>query len=165
MALIVEDGTGRDDAESFNSVEELDARATAKGARYASWLVLGDAAKEAAAREGIGPLLPLETRFLGTRRKDDQRLPFPRVGCTYRDGRPIAVDAIPWEIKEAHFELAFRASQAALLPDLKQGGAVKRIKVGPIEKEMQDGAAGGTARPQVAAILTPLIGSTAGRWI
>jgi hypothetical protein len=165
MALIVETGTGRDDAESFNSVIELDARATAKGARYASWLVLADSAKEAAAREGIIPLLPLEPRFLGTRLNDDQRLPFPRVGCTYRDGRPIAEDAIPWEIREAHFELSFRASVAALLPDLKQGGAVKKVKVGPIEKEMQDGAAGGTARPQVAAILAPLIGASSGRWI
>lgn len=70
---------------------------------------------------------------------DVQRLRFPRVGLFDRDGRDVSSDSIPDAIKYAQFDIALlfltsnRKGESELL-----GQGMSRVKVGPIEVEVDD---------------------------
>jgi hypothetical protein len=158
MPLIPEDGTGLADADSYNSLEELNAYATRMG--ETTFLALGDSAKEVAARKAADYQDgTYEARLSGRRCLHTQARSFPRYGCEDRDGNVIASDTVHPKWKEAHAALTIKASAEDLAPDRKRDGAVKRVKVGPIEKEFQDRAPGGTTRPGPVLILASLLQS------
>ncbi len=136
MALVVEDGTGLDDAESYASVARLLAYfGTERGAasEYATLTAASTATHEA--------LLRWATRLLdrlwlwdGERATTTQALRFPRAGLYDLDGEELASTALPAALVEATCELA-RAlfDDAARADDQQQGlaeitaGAVKVV--------------------------------------
>jgi hypothetical protein len=156
MPLIPEDGTGLADADSYNSLVELNAYASSMG--EATFSALGDSAKEVAARKAAVYLDgAYEGRLTGRRLSSTQARAFPRFDCEDRDGNLLPSDEVHPAWKEAHCALTVKASASELAPDLKRGGAVKRVKVGPIEKEFQDTASGSTLRPSISLILNRLL--------
>ena len=88
MALVVEDGTGKSDADSFISL--VDARAFA--AKYGITLPADDTAAEVALRQGCQYVELQQKRFSGSRLTATQALSWPRTGATnvysfdYADG-------------------------------------------------------------------------------
>ncbi|MFH2112924.1 MAG: DnaT-like ssDNA-binding protein [Spirochaetota bacterium] len=147
MALIIEDGTGRSDAESYVSVADCDTYHVARG--NDAWS--GDeAAKEAALREATAFI---EDRYRGLwrgqRRLKVQRLQWPRHGVVDQDGFTIDHDIVPIEVKDALCEAALRATQGDLTPDLDRGGQIKRQKVDVIETEYRDSAPVGRTYPEI----------------
>jgi hypothetical protein len=136
MTLVVEDGSGLSNAESYASVAEADARHSALG--NTSWGDIVD--KEVALRLATDYMLSTyRLRWRGFRTTSTQALDWPRSQVE----KPDAVGAygpwpsyyddneIPNEIKQACIDLALKTASGDLAPDLEP--TEKRIKIGPIE--------------------------------
>lgn len=130
MALIVEDGTGVEGAESLASVEFADAYHAARG--NAAWAAIASTEiKEQLLRKATDYAVGVYYgSWLGSQVSSAQALPFPR----YVNGSNVGV---PLSIQQAIAELALIAKTTSLMPNVTRGK--KRVKVGPIEVEY-DGA-------------------------
>lgn len=132
MALIVEDGSGRTDSESYISVANATARHAAFG--NTAWAALAtDALREAALRNATAYMQQAyRSRWTGLKLTAAQALDWPRYGVVV-DGYDVASDIVPTEIANACADLALKASAGELNADLER--AVIREKVGPLEIE------------------------------
>ena len=152
MTLVVENGTGLDSAESYISVAELRAYATARGIDLTPKV---DLDCEIALRNST---MWIDTwkRYKATRLLASQALEFPRAGLT--DWSGFAVDGVPKRVKDACAELAIRSVQGiTLAPDQSRDAFVKSESVGPISTTYADNAPQST----VFAIVERLIGQYA----
>lgn len=147
MSIIVEDGTGKSDAESYASVAFCDDYFSKRA--NTSWGALSTATKEACLRNASEYMVgQYRDRWLGRRRLTTQRLDWPRVGVVISDFRTVLFGAyglfqvdytiVPDEVQRACAELAIRASTQVLADDQTQ--AVIRETVGPITVEYQPGS-------------------------
>lgn len=117
MALILEDGTGLANAESYCSVAQAAAYHSARG-RADDWDAVVD--KEAALRLATDHMLQVYSgRWKGTRLNTTQALDWPRVGVRTLDAPTVDLpsNAIPPGVRNACAELALRSDAAALLQD------------------------------------------------
>lgn len=152
MALIVEDGTGKADAEAYVSVAALDAYAAANGLT----LTGTDAQKEAALRRATR-FIDTGWRFFGQATSSTQALKWPRWGVTNDEGYDLLSDTLPSALTDACCELAAHALTADF--DRNADAAnIKREKIGEIETEYAGAA--GTARsfPIVERLLATISG-------
>lgn len=132
MALIVEDGTGLEDAEAYASVATADAYASAMG--LSAWAAAATATKEIALRRAT-QYIDSRYTFRGHALTDTQALEWPR-------------EEYQWPVRavvNACCELAVRALAGPLVADI-EAGSVKREQVGPIETEYFEQANGGQVR-------------------
>lgn len=138
MALIAEDGTGKSDAESYNSVAEVSAF-LAKTGEDAGWLALaGDTVREQVARKATRAL-DTEWTHRGAKKSSTQALEWPRAYAYDDDGYAYSSVALPQRLKEAHAQLCGVAAgsggtPADIQPDQTEPGDVQAesISVGPI---------------------------------
>ena len=165
MTIVVEDGSGRSDAESYVSVSEADAYLAARN--RTDWATQPIPQREAALRIATEYLdRTYGLRWLGYRLSDAQALTWPR-----RQVKPngylgyLPSTAIPMAVRNASIELAFASLSIDLSPDLMNqstsGGAVKREKIGPIEIEYTEGVVASTGNSFVTinGMLAPLLAS------
>lgn len=133
MSLIVEDGSGLTNAESYASVDEADTYLLSRGMTI--WSNATATEKEQALRRATDFMTGrYRTAWKGYRRLSTQALDWPRYGVVI-DNFPYGVGEInhtivPEDIKKACAELALRASMGPLNPDQKQ--TVIQKTVGPI---------------------------------
>lgn len=141
MALVVEDGTGRADAESNASVAQFKARCDKLGISYVD---LTDIQIEQRLRLGFEKLRQdYRTRWAGSRTTTTQAGDWPRDNVPMIDGPGgnrfptyYANNVIPAEIVAANIDFGVKAGSGDLTPDLEQ--AIKREKIGPLETEYAD---------------------------
>lgn len=136
MALIVEDGTGKSDAESYASVAQADQYHVGLG--NSDWSALDTTQKEQALRRASEYLQQVYAgRWAGYRTTDAQALDWPRSyvpreatasGTGYYPSNQIPVDLI-----KASAELALKSRFGPLLPDIDR--ISKREKVDVLEVE------------------------------
>lgn len=132
VQLIVEDGTGVADANSFVTEDAIVAYAAARGITIAN---ATDADKDAVAILGIQAMDYLNALcWRGTKTFPESLVPFPRSGLTgYTENQ------IPAAIKQAQMQLAVLVKNGViLLPTMSGGSFIKREKVGPIETEYSE---------------------------
>lgn len=161
MALVVEDGTGLSNAESYATVNEI---LTYLAKVYGAGTPFSTASleqQEQAARRATQYLqAAYGARFAGTPQRVGQRLSFPVYGGT-------SPELVPTAVKEAQAEAANRAITASLMGDFTPGGAVleEEVEVGPVRRKVR--FAGPTdplpAYPLIEGLLAPLFGPYAGR--
>ena len=152
MTLVVEDGTGKADAESLITLAAANARHTALG--NAAWTG-ADAAKEAALRRAtIYMEQAYRSAWKGARRTIEQALSWPRYGVSV-DGFYLDSDAVPSDVANACADLALRALSADLNED--QTRAIKREKVGPLETEYSEFASQAVRYRAVDMALAPYL--------
>ena len=131
MTLVVENGTGLTNAESYVSVANADARLTALG--KTDWAALSTTVKEQSLRRATAYIeQAYRSRWKGTKSTRDQALSWPRWGAMV-DGWVLDGNVIPTDIANACAELALTASAGDLNANLTR--AVVREKVGPLETE------------------------------
>ncbi|MEN9924159.1 MAG: hypothetical protein RL268_285 [Pseudomonadota bacterium] len=152
MALVVEDGTGRADSESYITVAAADTRHTALG--NTAWTGT-DAAKESALRRATQFMLQrYRQQWKGTRLLRAQALDWPRYGAIV-DGFDVASSAVPTDIANACADLALRALADDLAPD--QERVAIREKVGPLETEYSPHASQSVQYVAVDRALAPYL--------
>lgn len=154
MALVVEDGTGKADAESYISVADADTYFAARG--NATWAAIATSAlKEAALRAATDYM---EGRYgslwKGERVDAVQALSWPRADVIVH-GFALDADVVPTPVARACAELAVRASADELLAD--QGSQVTQETVGPISVSYAVGARQGTRYGAVDERLGPYL--------
>lgn len=126
MTLVIEDGTGKADADSYATIDEFVARAAAYG-----WTIpQDDEAQEVLLRRAAEQMNARPWKGVAT--NDGQALAWPRaevyVGCTLLDD-----DAIPVAIKNGQMALAAEIHADDLDPPETRTGAVLREKVDVLE--------------------------------
>jgi hypothetical protein len=152
--LIVEDGSGVPNANSYVTVAEYKAYAAPRGVS----LPVSDSECE---KQLILAMDYLEAQtWRGITSYDDQALAMPRDEV-YIGGNLIASDVIPGKIKFAQMQLAIQVNAGVdLMPTVVGGSAsVVREKVGPLETEYATSLTVGT-QPyfrSISALLKPYL--------
>lgn len=155
VTLIVENGTGMADSESYASAATADAYHAARG--NAAWASLTQLQKEIALRKATDYMQQqYGGKWSGIRLSSAQALDWPRSNVR-RDGYELASAPLPREVVRACCELALRASTSALSTDA--GPQVVREKVGAIEVEYANGARQQIKFAAVDNLLRPLMSS------
>jgi hypothetical protein len=169
--LIVEDGTGRADAESYCSVADADKFHMARG-NESAWVDLDTDVKEQYLRAATDYMLQMyRSRWKGCRRIITQALDWPRYSVELSDvgmGPYRAyekTDIVPALVRDACATLALKAKSGELAPDLKR--TVKQKTIGPITTIYADGAPEYVRYRAIDLMLAPyLCGSgTSGRMV
>jgi len=138
MALIVEDGTGKSDAESYISVADADTYHAAQTGTT-DWSGATTDNKEMALRRATRYLDSVyRLQWQGQRKLDTQVLDWPRYNVYDADDFDVDCDSLPAKLEQATAEMALLALSEDLLPDLSDPGTVKasKVKVGPIEESV-----------------------------
>jgi hypothetical protein len=137
--VIVEDGTGKSDADAYCTLAFANAWHLSRGITL--WATMSDAEKEAAIVRATHFMTQrYRLRWLGTRRFDTQALDWPRYNVQLPDVDILYVQStvVPVEVQQACAEMAFKAAAGDLTPD--EGQRVKRQKVDVVEVEYADGS-------------------------
>lgn len=157
MTLIIEDGTGKADAQSYASAATIEAYCVARA--YSAWTDNGDDdAKDAAILRAMTFLDSMN--WHGYAANAGQALEWPRACMEDRNGRAIDSNVIPSPVVHALAELALRelASPGATLPDGGLSDGISGLEVaGAVKLQF---AAKADARPDyrmVRALLKGLI--------
>ena len=146
MALITEDGTGRDDAESYVTVAYADNYATAHG--LSAWTG-ADAVKEAALRNAT-QYIDTTYNFRSAKSYQYQALEFPRQLWDWDLSPEMS------RLFAATVELAVKALTESLFADVEPS-VVTRVTVGPITKVTEPRSTAGQKRfANVDALLKQL---------
>ena len=176
MTLIVEDGTGVQNAESYLSVIDFQAYCAKLGKDLTGPTVT--TCEQALRRSTAYIDNTYRRRFTGLRAyRRAQSLEWPRIGAyyTYDDPGgptpypswynslaqfdPIGANQIPQEILNATAESAFREVivPGSLLPDLDRDNAVKMLKAGSVTIEYQPNAPMVATFQEIEAALSGLL--------
>lgn len=152
MAIVVEDGTGKADAEALCDVAYFKAYCNGRGLAITG---LADERIEQLLREATefaaglyGPVLQ------GSRAVAAQALDWPRKGVAAH-GQAVPADVVPKAYKDGIARLAHKAIAGPLVRDLKP--TATRVKVGPIEKETDPSGPQVTRYVDVGRLVAPYL--------
>jgi hypothetical protein len=168
--FVIEDGTGKADANAYCSEAEADQYHDNFGAP-AAWTGADSATKQAAIRAATRYIdAEYQGRWKGTATYRIQRLSWPRTDVEKRVGFFFDPNEMPVELKDACAQIALEhinAGTAGLQPNLAAGtGTVKseRSKVGSLETatEFMGGAREEVAYPIADGLLAILLLGSAG---
>lgn len=138
MSLIVEDGTGREDAESFCTVAFATAYHNKRN--NTTWEGLDLEVQESLLRLASDYMEQVYSqRWAGIRKVGTQALSWPRDNVEIRDAWPLqyyANDSVPTIVQNACAELALKANAGELAPDVTR--VKKRVKTDVLEVEYAD---------------------------
>ncbi len=165
MALVVEDGTGKTDADSYLSVADADTYHAAHSGST-DWSGASEADKEKGLRLATQYLdAKYNGRWRGYKNDSTQALAWPRGWGV--DDEDYAIDdaSVPWQLENATAELALKVVEGdTLLVDVSKPAAIssKSIKAGPIAKSVTylGGLTAQKKYSMVDMLLVPLIEST-----
>jgi hypothetical protein len=159
MSLVVEDGTGKENADSYVELADAVTYANARGLTFPA--SPAGPAEAALIRATAAIDATYRARFPGEKTNGrSQSLCWPRKYAGDAEGNPIAEDEIPQEVINATIEAAVRelASPNSMMPDLERGGAIQRLKAGSVEIEYGGNATARTAFTLIDGILAGLLG-------
>lgn len=157
MTLIVEDGTGVLNANSYNTLAEIKLYGSLRGADLGL-----DAEIEVQSFLAMDYLEAKRLYFQGTKTLETQELQFPRYNV-FIDGYEVGANVIPVCLKKAQCQLIIEQANGATLMPTQLEAAVKREIVGPIETEyaVSVGAINQPVFSAVDALLEPLMKTSA----
>jgi hypothetical protein len=167
VTMVVEDGTGKADANSYGSLADAYAYHEARG--NTAWTSTppspeSDTQKAALIRATSYIDGRYGAKFPGTKKRGrEQALAWPREDALDRDGYEIEDDEVPAEVERATFEAALRelVSPNSLNPDVVMTDRVKSEKVDVIAVEYAASTQASDSIPvvgQIDDILAVLIG-------
>lgn len=153
MAIIVEDGTNVDGANSYISIEYLRDYATARGI---DTIPVADADVEVLIISAMDYIEVQGGRYQGRKTVSTQPLQFPRYPV-YIDSYLIGDDEIPETLKKAQAQLCIEAISANLMPNVS-GRLVIEKTIGPMTTKWAEsfGPDKGNSFTKVEAFLNPL---------
>lgn len=160
MALVVEDGTGLPNADSYKTLVEIREYAVSRGVTLSS----DDAVVETQARVAFDHLNGYGDRFKGNKGSATQSGQWPRTGVVIQ-GFTIPEDELPTQLGQAQCELINVQSEGVDLSPVGDSARVIEEQVGPIRTKFSEtrGAAEGQVPtiPAVENLLQALLRTTA----
>lgn len=133
MTIIVENGNGFSNSQSYVSLTDVQAYATLYGLDATG---LSEAAVLRAMQYMEGEY---RGRWTGCKQSDVQALSWPRSFGVYNDGYAVPSSFIPHAVKDATCALSVRAiTNTTLAPDVSRQNYVTAEKIGPIEVKYSD---------------------------
>lgn len=163
MALIVEDGTGLSNAESYTSVANADIYVAAYHGANVLWDGATVANKEVAARQ-FTQYLDGTSRWKGLKEFSTQALDWPRVSAY--DENNIAFDGVPVKLEQAIAEGMFLIITGETITEtVTKLSQTIREKVDVIEVEYSEGASVQPYFPIITRLISDLVisGASMGR--
>ncbi len=161
MAFVVEDGTGKTDANSYSSVAAADAYAADRG--LTAWAALTTSAKQIALIKATDYLeATYYSSWKGYKLTEVQALAWPRSDV-YVDQFLLPSNLIPVPLVKSCVELALRASAGETLIE-DQGRTITKEVVDVIETEYSEYGPTGTQFVAVSRLLSPYLTSTGGNF-
>jgi hypothetical protein len=158
MAIVVEDGTGKTNADSYLSVAAFKTYCANYGYDISA---ITDPAIEILLRKATDYMVTVfRGSWQGDRTIYNQALDWPRAGVYRDDYEVILVNVMPPEVLAACAELAFVANTTSLLPTAA-ARTKKRVKIGPIEVEYDGDGGSVSAFIQAIRRLNPLLNAGA----
>jgi hypothetical protein len=133
MSLVIEDGSGLANAQSYVTIVDVANYAAAFGLTPPT---SPNAAIMTAMRylEGM-----FYDRWVGVKKTENQALSWPRAYATKRDGWAVPESTIPNEVKNAVCALAIRVGNGEdITPDITAASKTKKEQIGPIMVEYAD---------------------------
>ena len=166
MALEVEDGTAKANAEAYASVTAADTYMADRG--YKLWATMTTPEKEQALRRATDYMVGMyRLRWAGYRKTTTQALDWPRYEVPILDSAVEGTYAafysdttVPTAVVRACVELAYRAAAGELAPDLE--APVTSEQVGPISVTYAEGARQSVLYRAVTAMLAPFLVASGG---
>jgi hypothetical protein len=160
MALELEDGTGKANAQSYVDAGTARTYAALRGIELSA----EDSEVEVLLVNAMDYLEAQRARFQGTKLTTTQALQWPREEV-YLDGAEEALDpaVLPQPLKDAQCQLCIEQHNGTELMAATTGIAVKRKKIGDIDTTyaINDGEVPVASMPKVDALLAPLcVGGT-----
>lgn len=155
--IVVEDGTGVADANSYVSEDTADEYFDDRA--DTDWSSSSNDAEAALIRASQALDMIYRLRYPGTRANGrDQGLEWPRDNATDINGYTIASDEIPIEVIEATCELAKREriTPGSAMPDLER--AIRSVRAGSVAVEFSSNARASTTYQIVDGIMSNLVG-------
>lgn len=174
MALVLEDGTGKTNANAYSSVADVDTYLADYARNDVAWTGATATEKETYIIEGTQTLnLFWGGALLGRKGAYAQALEFPRINMQDRDGYAVPTNVVPNIIKQATAELAFRhaclggadsttGDTSKIIADIDDGGQLVKESVAVGSIKISEEFMGGGKREQVLyskieLILNPLL--------
>lgn len=151
MPVIVENGTGLLDADSYVSLAEFKSWCSNRGYR---WEEAEDFQIEEQLRLATG-WIDTYNRYKGTRLKAEQTLEFPRADLV--DWSSHTITGVPHRVKQACCELAYKGLSEPLYVDLDRGGKITSESVGPLSVSYAADAPAGKVFMFAANLLKPYV--------
>lgn len=155
MALIVEDGTGVANANSYETLVGIRAYASARGVTLSAT----DSVVEAQSYKAMDFLEAQRGRYQGDKTDPAQALQFPRTGVKV-DCVEIDSDVIPAVLVQAQCRLIMEQHAGVELTPTRTDGFVIEDTTGPLTTKYSDKHGGGPGSvpimPAVEALLSPL---------
>lgn len=156
VTLIVEDGTGKSDANAIVSLVELKAHFDGRGVSYSDYT--DDQLNGAIVRASA--FLASAYQWQGIKvNQRAQTMPFPRTGVFDREGWNVLQDEIPREVKAACAEIAIyeAANPGGMNPNVVLAEKVTSEQVGPIKVEYANAFLSAESSRPVLTIVSDLI--------
>jgi hypothetical protein len=152
MALIVEDGSGKPNAQTYSSVADV----VTYGALYGLTTTHVDEPTIMRAMQYLeGAYFE---KWVGIKKTEEQALAWPRSYATRKDGYTVSESIIPVEVKNALCALACRATAGVVLaPDISRSDVAREEEIGPIRVRYESTAPIITIYRDIEFILRPLI--------
>lgn len=155
MALVVEDGTGVANANSYETLDGIRAYALARGVTLSAT----DSVVEAQAHKAMDFLEAQRGRYQGDKSDPANSLQFPRTGLKL-DCVEIDDDVIPAILVQAQCRLVMEQHAGVDLTPTRTEGFIVEDTTGPLTTKYSDKHGGGPGytptMPAVEALLTPL---------
>lgn len=172
MALVVEDGTGKSNADAYISLEDAEAYHASRG--NTTWGDVDD--QEACIRKATDYIDQVyRPQWKGSRVSATQSLDWPRNYVfvdpvadivplsLFEYSNMVPADSVPDAVQRACAELALRANAGSLLADLTQG--VLRESVGPITVVYDKSSPARVRYPSIDAMLAPYLKCSGGAMV
>jgi hypothetical protein len=147
MPVVIDATVGGTAANSYVTAIEADAILMALPYRYGWDAADADWRNEAlvyAVKE-----IEREYKFKGTRTYDDQARDWPRDGLYDKYGREVAEDSHPEDVKLAQCQVADLILAGDRESETGSMAGIRRLRVGPIEIELQNGFYGTIGRSAI----------------
>lgn len=160
MALVVENGSGLPNAESYISVADTLAYATLMGLTWAPGTTA--LAEGALRRATVWLEARYRNRYIGYKvNRRNQALEWPRHDAYDRNDDYIPFTTIPVEVIKANAEAAIRelADPGSLSPDITTGEIEKRIKVEGIEIEYANVSGTISEQRPISTVIDDIMGN------
>jgi len=152
MALVIEDGTGKSDAQSYVSSSDI-----------ATYAQLYGLTPPASANPAIMQAMRFIEgmyfdRWIGIKKTEEQALAWPRAYAVRRDGYSISESTIPQCLKDAVCALALKVTDGEdLLPKFTRSDVALEEQVGPLRVKYAAGAPAIAIYRDIEAILIPIV--------